>query len=234
MATDPGATRPTKLMFVVRRDADDEAATDAAAIHEQCRRLPDDDRIVGWTANVADVSQEPTGGGAPSAEAVVSVHVHPDADAAALAGGLLPGLRTEAYLVDERLIWDRHGDWPLGQRAVGFNRVALVPRRASITHEQFAAHWTDIHGVLAVTHHPGIARYVQNVVTQTLTPGAPEWDGIAELHFVRTTDFTERMYDSPEGRELIRDDVLQFIEPSGGERFLLGRWTILRNDVPSR
>ena len=99
--------------------------------------------------------------------------------------------------------------------------------------DEFAAHWTDRHGPIAERHHPGIARYVQNIVRRTLTPGAPEWDGIAELHFVQTSDFTERMYDSPAGRDIVREDVLRFIDPSRGERFLLGRWTIVR-DHPSR
>ena len=73
---------------------------------------------------------------------------------------------------------------------------------------------------------------MQNIVLRSLTPGAPTWDGIAELHFVQTSDFTERMYDSPAGRAIVRDDVVRFIDPSRGERFLLGRWTILRDPIP--
>src|SRR5690606_7235901 len=142
------------------------------------------------------------------------------------------GAPCEVYEVEERLIWDRHGEWPVGRAAVGFNRVALVPRAASVTHDEFAAHWTDRHGPIAKKHHPGIARYVQNIVRRSLTVGAPSWDGIAELHFVRTTDLTERMYDSPEGRAIVRDDVLKFIDPSRGERFLLGRWTMVTNTIP--
>jgi uncharacterized protein (TIGR02118 family) len=186
-------------------------------------------------ANVADVSQDPVGGGAPTAEAVVSARF---AEGTAALGPdtverLLPGVRVEAYEVDERVIWDRHGDWPVGAPAPGFNRIALVPRLASVTHDEFAHHWTHVHGPIAERHHPGIARYVQNVVVRTLTPGATGWDGIAELHFLRTDDFTERMYDSAEGKAVVRADVLRFIDPSRGERFLLGRWTILRDlDAP--
>jgi uncharacterized protein (TIGR02118 family) len=215
----------TKLMLVVRRQGD--LARDE--IHERAKVAPSDiDGIVGWVANVADESQEPVGGGEPTAEAVVSVHLAPGVEARDVAvDALLPGLRVEPYEVDERVIWDRHGDWPVGQRAVGFNRVALVPRIPSITRGQFASHWTDVHGVLAVTHHPGIARYVQNVVVTKLADDAPDWDGIAELHFVRTEDFVERMHDSPEGKQIIREDVRRFIDPSRGERFLLGRWNML-------
>jgi uncharacterized protein (TIGR02118 family) len=214
----------TKLMLVVRR----QAGSTPAEIHERCKQPAAVDGIVEWVANVADVSQDPVGGGEPSAEAVVSVHFGDDVDARDVPiDALLPGLTVEAYDVDERLMWDRHGRWPLGKRAVGFNRVALVPRLPSITHDAFAAHWTQRHGPIAEKHHPGIARYVQNVVRATLTPGATEWDGIAELHFVRVEDFTDRMYDSPEGKVIVREDVARFIEPRRGERFLLGRWTIL-------
>ena len=221
----------TKLMLVVRP----QGGIAAEELHDRAKEVPRIPGIVEWVANVADVSQDPVGGGDPTAEAVVSVHLAADVDLADVPiGALLPGLAVEAYDVEERLMWDRHGDWPLGAQAVGFNRVALVPRVATITHDEFAAHWTNQHGPIAERHHPGIARYVQNVVRATLTPGAPNWDGIAELHFVRLEDFTDRMYDSPEGKVIVREDVRRFIDPTHGERFLLGRWTILHEDHPLR
>jgi uncharacterized protein (TIGR02118 family) len=221
----------TKLALVVRR----QAGVEPPEIHERAKRAPDVVGVVEWVANVADVSQDPVGGGEPTAEAVVMATLTPDIGVplGKLVPDLLPDLRVEAYEVEERLMWDRHGDWPLGARAVGFNRVALVPRLPSITHEQFADHWTNRHGPIALHHHPGIGRYVQNIVTRTLTPGAPDWDGIAELHFVRTEDFTDRMYDSADGKAIVRADVKRFIDPARGERFLLGRWSILRDlDAP--
>jgi uncharacterized protein (TIGR02118 family) len=217
----------TKVMLVVRR----QGGRERDEIHRRAKVVPSVDGIVEWVANVADVSQDPVGGGEPTAEAVVSAYFADGIDVGNVdIEALLPGLAVEAYEVEERLMWDRHGDWPLGARAVGFNRVALVPRLPTITHDEFAAHWTDVHGPIAVKHHPGIARYVQNVVRARLTPEGLDWDGIAELHFVRTEDFVERMHDSPEGKKLVRADVRRFIDPTHGERFLLGRWTILRED----
>lgn len=217
--------RTTKLMAVVRA----QPGLDRPELHERCKQPLRHDGIVGWVANVADVSQDPVGGGEPTAEAVVEVRLAPDAPVGDVVGHLLPGITADVYEVEERLLWDRHGDWPLGERAIGFNRIALVPKVESLTREQFAEHWTDVHGPIAARHHPGIARYVQNVVLRAHTPGAPDWDGIAELHFVRTEDFTERMYDSDEGRRIVREDVVRFIDPSRGERFLLGRWTMRRD-----
>ena len=48
---------------------------------------------------------------------------------------------------------------------------------------------------------PGVARYVQNVVVEPLTPDAPEVDGIAQLYFRTAHDFHERYYDSEAGRQ---------------------------------
>jgi uncharacterized protein (TIGR02118 family) len=206
-----------KLMCVVRPQG-----IAPHEVHRRCRQVRDHPGVTGWVANVADVSQDPVGGGPPTAEAVVSVYLEDGTDLDPVT--LLTGLDAEVYEVDERVVWDRHGRWPAARRAPGFNRVALVPRRAGITRERFADHWTGVHGPLAAAHHPGIARYVQNVVTRRLTPSATDWDGIAELHFLTAGDFTERMYDSPAGRAAIRADVLTFIDPSRGERFLLGRW----------
>jgi uncharacterized protein (TIGR02118 family) len=222
----------TKIVLVVRR----QGALEPAEIHKRAKRPPNVDGLVEWTANVGDVSQDPVGGGEPTAQAVVMASFARDVTPSPekLVPDLLPDLQVEAYEVEERLMWDRHGDWPLGERADGFNRVAFVPRVPALTREQFADHWTNVHGPLALRHHPGIARYVQNIVLRTLTPDAPDWDGIAELHFVRTEDFTERMHDSAEGKAIVRADVARFIDPSRGERFLLGRWSILRDLDPPR
>ena len=217
----------TKLMAVVRA----QRGIDRTELHARCKQPLRHDGVVGWVANVADVSQDPVGGGEPTAEAVVEVRLAPGTPVGEVVEQLVPGITADVYEVEERLLWDRHGQWPLGERAIGFNRIALVPRIASLTRDEFAAHWTDVHGPIAARHHPGIARYVQNVVKCAHTPGSPDWDGIAELHFVRTEDFTERMYDSDEGRRIVREDVTRFIDPSRGERFLLGRWTIVRDDA---
>ncbi len=118
----------------------------------------------------------------------------------------------EAYRVDEQVQWER------GEAAV--TRISFVRRARGLTHEDFAFHWTQEHAPLARTHHPGICRYVQNVVVHPLTPDAPDVDGIAELGFASLDDFRERMYDSPEGQEVIAADVREFIDVGAGWRML--------------
>jgi uncharacterized protein (TIGR02118 family) len=121
----------------------------------------------------------------------------------------------EAYLVEERPQWDRGGETIL--------RIAFVRRAAGLTREEFADHWTNVHSPLARKHHPVLVRYVQNIVIEPVTPGAPEVDGIAELGFRRLKDIHERMYDSPAGAEIIRRDVRRFLDVPAGWRMLAKR-----------
>jgi uncharacterized protein (TIGR02118 family) len=121
-------------------------------------------------------------------------------------------LGAEAYRVDERVQWER--DDP------AITRISFVRRARGLSREEFAHHWTQVHAPLARTHHPGICRYVQNVVVHTVSPDAPEVDGIAELGFATLDNFRERMYDSPEGQEIIAADVCEFIDVAAGWRML--------------
>jgi len=122
----------------------------------------------------------------------------------------LPG---QAYLVEERLQWE------LDPRP-NITRFSFLQRAGGITKEDFSRHWSEIHTPLARVHHPCLVRYVQNIVREILTPGAAAVDGIAELSVEREADFTERMYDSSEGREIIGADVRTFIDLSAGWRVI--------------
>jgi uncharacterized protein (TIGR02118 family) len=149
--------------------------------------------------------------------ALVTLSIDGDAETArALDVTALFGAPTiEAYLVDERRQWD---DYP----APVVGRASFVHRVPSLTRRGFAEHWSTVHAPLARAHHPGVCRYVQNVVIEPLTPGAPDVDGIAELSFRSETDRLDRMYDSPEGKQIIREDVGRFLDAPAGWR-LLGR-----------
>lgn len=96
--------------------------------------------------------------------------------------------------------------------------VALVRRRAGTTRDQFAHHWTERHGPLALAHHTGLADYRQEVVIAHTSGGAEgaEVDGIARLGFASRHDFETRFYDSEAGREVIRSDVARFLAPASG------------------
>jgi uncharacterized protein (TIGR02118 family) len=118
----------------------------------------------------------------------------------------------EAYRVEERRQWDRGGETVV--------RIAFVRRSPGLSREEFADHWTNVHAPLARKHHPTLVRYVQNIVIEPVTPGAPEVDGVAELGFRSLKDVHQRMYDSPAGAEIIRRDIQRFLDVPAGWRML--------------
>ncbi len=100
--------------------------------------------------------------------------------------------------------------------------VALTRRRADLTRDEFARHWTERHAPLALRRHVGLADYRQHVVLRALTAGSDEVDGVAMLGFPSRTDFETRFYDSEEGKAEIRADVARFIAARGRETTLVG------------
>ena len=60
-------------------------------------------------------------------------------------------------------------------------------------------------------HHPGLVRYVTNVVDEQLSPAGPALDGIGELSFASEESRRNAMFDSSEGERIIREDMRRFI-----------------------
>jgi uncharacterized protein (TIGR02118 family) len=153
----------------------------------------------------------------PDVEGVVMVWVEGDAPLEPARWFDAP---VTAYLVDERIQMEWTRDWPDGELTPGFEQLAYVPRIPSITHEQFAEHWSERHTPLVHVHHPGMARYVQNVITAPLTPDVRALDGVAQLYFRTAHDLHERYFDSDEGRRIIFEDVAKFLQRGAGWGFI--------------
>lgn len=128
----------------------------------------------------------------------------------------------DAYECTEHV--QRAGAWPgpLGSRTPGVKMVAAMRRPEGMAHEAFVDHWLGRHVPLALARHPGLVRYVTNVVDGPLSPGAAPLDGIAELHFASEEERRTRMYDSEEGRREIEADMARFI--GGVEAWLVSEW----------
>lgn len=127
------------------------------------------------------------------------------ADVARFMGG------ADAYATTEHVQRDERARGPLGTRSPGVKLICPLRRRPDLTHERFVAHWLGTHVPLAKRHHPGLVGYVTNVVDAKLSPRGEDWDGIAELWFASAEDATARMWDSPEGERIVRDDIGKFI-----------------------
>ncbi len=89
--------------------------------------------------------------------------------------------------------------------------VSLLTRKPELTHEQFVAHWRDIHGPLALGI-PGVRRYVQSHIQGTRTRAdIPETDiavdGIAELWY-DNEDALRASAATPEAKRLYADGAL--------------------------
>jgi uncharacterized protein (TIGR02118 family) len=117
----------------------------------------------------------------------------------------------DAYATTEHIQKAANPPAALGARSPGVKLVCPIRRRPDRTHEQFVDHWLNRHVPLALRHHPGLTKYVTNVVDQRLSASAPELDGIAELHFGDAGEPPPAMFDSPEGERAIREDIARFI-----------------------
>jgi len=89
--------------------------------------------------------------------------------------------------------------------------VFLCRRRPDISHEEYARKVLGGHVPLALRHHATMRHYVVNIVDRAQIPGSPEIDSVAELSFDSMEDYRERLYDSPEGEQIIHRDVLGFM-----------------------
>lgn len=115
-----------------------------------------------------------------------------------------------AYLTSEHVQKGPVTTAPLGERSPGVKIVGLVRRPDGMSHDAFVDHWLQRHVPLALRHHPGLHKYVTNVV-ETRLGNAPEWDGIAELHFPSIETMRTGFFDSPDGERVIREDMPRFI-----------------------
>jgi len=147
------------------------------------------------------------------AHAVVELSGPPAPDLDAWADDLqVPGDALSCYRVSEALRWDRPGAaLPAGG---GVSFICFVRRAAGMDPDKFERHWTEMHRPLAIKHHEGMLRYVQNVVREQLAPvDGPAVDGIAELVFANE-DIDAGLFPTEESRRIIGEDVDRFLSES--------------------
>jgi hypothetical protein len=193
-------------------------------------RRPADETADGFGKRLRDVAAEIAAD--PTASAVVllvddgSTGAPPDAsampsqfDAALVASGVpadaLPA-PDAVFGVSRRVIKARERGRD-GERSEGFTVVCPSVRAPFLTHEQFDAHWRDNHSRIHVASSPGTCHYEQLIIDAPLTPGAPTWDGVGLLSFASAADYTERIFDGPEGQQAIYEDVARFLDLEAGE-----------------
>jgi len=135
--------------------------------------------------------------------------------------------KAAAYATREHVQRDAAPAAPLGTRTPMVKLVCPVRRRPELGHEAFVEHWLQRHVPLALRHHPGLIRYVTNVVEQPLGDAEP-LDGIAELCFADEESLRRGMFDSPDGERVIREDIARFIGATAAYR--VGEYVQKRRD----
>lgn len=81
-------------------------------------------------------------------------------------------------------------------------QFAILKRKESLSHDEFAKYWLEVHAPIA-RRMPGLRKYVVSVATAA--PGKePEYGGVAELWF---DDFNalRQAWSSPEGQAAAKD-----------------------------
>jgi hypothetical protein len=106
-------------------------------------------------------------------------------------------VRLHAYLVSERLARRHVEDWPVGTPTPGVRFVALMVRKAELSHEEFDAYWRDVHSPIALAHFIQVRPYSQNTVVERLTGASAPLDGIAAEHFDSPSYSRDRMLRHP-------------------------------------
>jgi uncharacterized protein (TIGR02118 family) len=218
-----------KVLGLVKRAEGVDRAGFGSRYLDFARELASAPGVERCIASIVDVPAEEAGlrpGGEPAFDAVIELWFETPADPAALAAAPadLAG-QSHVYAVEETIEREYERTWPIGERSPGVKSFFLAGRHPKMTHDEFAAYWGNQHAPLALRIHVGMWRYTRNVVTGPLTAGAPDWDGMAILHFRTAQDLRERFYDSEAGRAAIAADVAKF---SGAGRALHSSEWILK------
>lgn len=223
---------PKYVSFLRRAESADRDAY-LRDVLQAARDLASEPGTEGLTLDLVDVPAEDAGlrpGGSPAFDAVLELWAADDRMAADAVARLVTGLGGEAhpYPAAQSLEKPRDRDWPDGEVSPGIKSLYLMRRHPDLSHDEAVRHWGEVHVPKALKHHVGMWRYARNVFGAPLTPGAQDWDGMAELHFRTSHDLIHRFYDNDEGRAVIAADVAAF---SGGGRALHTHEWILKTPV---
>ncbi|ABL83220.1 MULTISPECIES: EthD domain-containing protein [unclassified Nocardioides] len=125
---------------------------------------------------VAGAMRIPTGEPVRAVVSVWDAEPTPVADALATAAATVHGWR-----VDERRRLDPPETWD-GSRADALSNVAILRRPAELAHEEWLRRWMVEHTPIAIRTQATFG-YVQNVVVEPVTAGAPRVDAVVEELF---------------------------------------------------
>ena len=98
----------------------------------------------------------------------------------------------------------------LGERSPGLKNIIPINWLPGLSVDQGRMGW-QVHGPLALRTHTGMSKYVRNLVEEVLTPGAPAYPGIGELHFATADDMKYGTFPRPGDLEIIAFDTARWL-----------------------
>lgn len=137
------------------------------------------------------------------------------------------------FSVEERCYWDLKKE-----DSASINQMTFVCRLSEITHQEFSKRW-DQHAPIAKEHHPGIARYTQNVIHQRegkfsdpdlAASFEKEFDGVAELFFHSMQDMADGMRKDETSTEIVYADINRFLDLEAGTRIFAKQYLRVAED----
>jgi hypothetical protein len=112
-----------------------------------------------------------------------------------------------SYDVDDHVLWDEPIEGPV------HSMFAFFRSPAGLAHDEFVKRYRE-HAEVARVHHPGIRRYVQDIVTSQTAEDRWMFDAISELHFAGVSEFEGRFWLTDQSRDVVARDVERFSEAS--------------------
>lgn len=104
--------------------------------------------------------------------------------------------------------------------------LGFYKRRADLTHEQFAAHWTGVHGPL-IRSIPDIDKYLFRYVQHHIVPepghevpGGMDFDGFSEAWFP-SLEARDALFALPFFQDKVIEDETRFIDMAATRLYLL-------------
>jgi hypothetical protein len=111
------------------------------------------------------------------------------------------------YDVEDHVLWDEPID-----RGV-HSMFAFFRAPSDLAHDEFVTRYRE-HADVARVHHPGIRRYVQDIVTSQTGEDRWMFDAISELHFAGPEQYENNFWLSDDSRDVVARDVERFSEAS--------------------
>lgn len=113
--------------------------------------------------------------------------------------------------LDERPGWDHSDDGGEVLDAKAVKMVSFVVRRPEVMRRKFEQDYAE-HVAVARVHHPGVWRYVQNIVTSRTGEGADGVEAVSELWYRSSEDFLTRFYANDDSPGVVKTDNEEYID----------------------